>query len=95
MKYAVSPEGVSELNKMAQAVSGAVEQLESLTTKMAGVADEYSGTIGPHQQELSNALQDISSSVKKASEPATSASSILTSVAQKYEAIISKNRFKK
>lgn len=95
MKYACSPEGVEELNKMSGAISEAIEQLDSMTEKMAGVADEYSGTIGPHQSELSDALQDISNSVKKASEPATNVSTVLTGVAQKYEAVIAKNNFKR
>lgn len=95
MKYAVSNEGVQELNKMAGSVSEAIQQLDALNQKMVGVAEEYSGTIGPHQSELTDALQEIANSVKQASEPANNVSTVLTSVAQKYEAIIAKQPFNK
>lgn len=92
-KYACSNEGVQALNNCASQILEGSQVIEQETSTMRQVADEYSGTIGPHQAELSAALDGIAGAIKRCIEPANNIASILQDVAEGYQDVIDTNRY--
>ena len=93
-KYAVSPEGVQALKAAAAAVTEGIEKVSKEAKDMSMVADEYSGTLGPHQQELTEVLEEIEEAIEKAAEPSQNVAEKLEDVADGYQDIIDRKRFK-
>ena len=60
---------------------------------MRQVADDYSDTLGPHQSELSSALDGIAGAIKRCIEPANNIASMLQEVAEGYQEVIDANPF--
>lgn len=92
MKYAVNEEGVEAMNTMADAITEAIEEIQSLTSNVQSVADSNIDTLGPHKGSLDAALEEINESLRQASEPANSISETLKEVADAYEEIIGNDR---
>lgn len=92
MKYAVNEEGVRAMNTMANAITEAIDEVQSLTANMQSVADEYNDTLGPHKASLDSAFEDINESIRQASQPANSVAEKLAEVAEAYQEIIGNDR---
>lgn len=92
MKYAVNEEGVEAMNTMADAITEAIEEIQSLTSNVQSVADSNSETLGPHKGSLDSALEEINDNLRQASEPANSIAETLKDVASSYEEIIGNDR---
>ena len=92
-RYACSNEGVDELKKAAAGIREAAEDIKNKTNTMRSVADQYSDTLGPHKTELSSALDGIAGAMARCIEPTHAVAEKLLSVAQKYDAVISRNPF--
>ena len=90
---ACSPEGVEELRKTASRIIQDVEDIKTETTTMKGVAEEHSGKMGPHEDALNSALEDIASAVDQSTSPAAEVSNKLNRVATRYEGVIAKKRY--
>ena len=93
MKYAVSEEGVNAMQSAANAISEAVEEMMSLVQGVQGASDEYADTIGPHKASLDSALEELSSNIQSASEPANNVVDTLNDVADAYSEIIGNDPF--
>lgn len=94
MKYAVNEEGVQAMHTMSNAITEAIEEVQTLTSGMQTAADEHNDTLGPHKASLDSALEDINESLKQASEPANSVAEKLNEVADAYQEIIGNDRIK-
>ena len=92
-KYACSDEGVQALNDCASRISEGGELIRSETNTMRSVADEYAGTIGPHQEQLKAALDEIAGAVNQCIEPANNIAEMLQEVADGYQEVIDSNPF--
>ena len=93
MKYAVSEEGINAMQSAASAISEAVEEMMSLVQGVQTASDEYADTIGPHKASLDSALEDISSNIQSATEPANNVSEKLNDVADAYSEIVGNDPF--
>ena len=90
---ACSEEGVEALNGLVNAISEGVEQIQSETDALAGFADEYGDTLGPHQASLKGALEEIQSAINSSTTPASEVGEKLAGVAKKYQDIIGDDPF--
>ena len=88
MKYAVNSDGIKAMRTMAAAITNAISVLEAETNKVENIAAAYPDALGPHKASLDRALQDISQSLKYATEPAAEVAENLEDVAEGYEDII-------
>lgn len=93
-KYAVNEPGAAALRSMASAIDEAVEQLVSLISGIQSTADEYDDSLGPHKASLDDVLEEISESLKQATDPANAVSEKLNDLADEYQEIIENNRIK-
>lgn len=91
--YACSDEGVEALNGLVNAINEGVEQIQSETDTLSGVADEYGDTLGPHQASLKSALEEIQSAINSSTTPASEVGEKLAGVAKKYQDIIGDDPF--
>ncbi len=94
-KYACSQEGVDQLKKAAGNIKQGADEIKTQTVTMRSVANGYGDTLGPHKADLESALDEIAGAVAQCIEPAENVCKKLNEVAQKYEGIIGKSRFKK
>ncbi|MBE5826411.1 MAG: hypothetical protein E7307_07205 [Butyrivibrio sp.] len=92
-KYACSNEGVQQLQTAAGKIVEGVDSVKASTSTMCTVADNYRDTLGPHKEQLSNALMEIAKAVETCTEPANQIAQKLQNVAKRYESTISKKRF--
>ena len=92
-KYACSPDGVQALNDCASRVIEGGETIRDDTNAIRSIADEYPDAIGPHQAELTSALDGIAGAVNKCIEPANHVADILREVAEGYQEVIDENPY--
>ncbi len=88
MSIAVNPEGVKALKDYSARIAEGVESIKSETDKMASITDQYSGKIGPHADQIKNALETIKGAVLQGTVPALEISEKLNQVADAYQQVI-------
>lgn len=93
MKYAVNEEGVAAMRDAAALIVEIIDDFKAATDNVKSASDDYSDTLGPHVNELNEALDSISNSIMKSAEPTNNIAQTLRSVAEAYEEIISESLF--
>ncbi len=91
--YAPNEEGIQALRSTAQQVTQSSEEIRSETSTMAGIADEYSNTIGPHQAELQAILEEIRAALDQSVQPVEEVAQALNDVADGYQDVVDNNPF--
>lgn len=86
--YAVSPEGVSELNHRADQVGGACGRIRDLCGDIRRQAGDRTQVLGPHAGELEEALAEIETAAARASYEADTIAAALWKIAEGYQRII-------
>lgn len=92
-KYACSIVGIQQLKNCASRILDGEQTIGQETNLMRQIADEYSGTLGPHQQDLVRALDEIAGAVKKSTEPAKDIATLLEEVAEAYQEVVDSKPF--
>ena len=88
--YAVSNEGVTELNSRAQQIENSCQNILQLCDGILHKADENREVMGPHISQLIEIIQEIKQAVTESTDDAATIASILRKVAKDYEDIIAK-----
>ena len=88
MAIAVNSEGVSALKDYSAKLTDATDEIKTETDRMTNVTDQYSGKIGPHADQIKNALDVIKGAVFQGTVPAVEISDKLKEIAEAYQEII-------
>ena len=93
MKYACSEEGVEQLNTTTEKLAEGEETIRHETDVMKALVDDYRYVIGPHANELEEALNNIGEQVDKSANVVKDVEDKLKDVARRYQEIIDNNPF--
>lgn len=93
MKYAVNENGIAIMRDAATLIVEIINDFKTAVDSVRSASNDYSDTLGPHVNELNEALDSISDSIMKSAEPTNNIAQTLRSVAEAYEEIISESLF--
>lgn len=93
MKYAVNENGIAIMRDAATLIVEIINDFKTAVDSVRSASNDYSDTLGPHVNELNEALDSISDSIMKSAEPTNNIAQTLRSVAEAYEEIISETLF--
>lgn len=93
MAIAVNSESVRSLREYSNKINESVEEIKNSTNTMENVTDQYSGRLGPHADQIKQALLEIKSAVWQGVVPANEISEKLVDVADAYQEIIDTNYY--
>lgn len=90
--YAVSHDGVIALKTMSAAIVEAAEAIVNVSKAIRTVIDDNHDVLGPHENSIIEAVEEIETLVKGASEPVNDISESLNGIADEYNEIIGDDR---
>lgn len=86
--YAVSQEGVNELNTRAQQLDASCANIAQLCLDILNAASENREVMGPHIDELIEIIQEIKQVISDGTDEVKALVLVLRKIAQRYEDII-------
>lgn len=92
-KYAVTDEGVEELNKLSARLPELLEEIETIAAKLQSELDSNSSGIGPHAASIESLLEEIETTTRESADPVEEISEDVADLAKSYQDIIANDRF--
>ena len=93
MRYTATDAGVAALNAAADNIVDASEEIVTKTNAMVSEADSNRQGLGPHVDQLMEALESISQCMTNSQNVVEEVSEKLTDAADAYQEIIDRQRF--
>ncbi|MCR5048169.1 MAG: ADP-ribosyltransferase [Saccharofermentans sp.] len=90
---ALNEDGIEELKQLSSAITGAADELSESSVNIISLLDNYADELGPHFDSISEAIEGIRAALDQAIDPIEGVSGKLNDLADKYEAVVSNDRF--